>query len=439
MIARLAATGALVIAVVVVALVVLGSGPSYTLRANFQDAGGLVAGDDVLIGPARVGTVNSIGLTGNGQAQVVMGLNGDAAPLRQGTVARVYENSLSGLANRYVVLQPGPSSSAAIPNNGTIGEDHTYSFVSLDQLFDTLDPLTRQGLRNYIRGSAAAIKGKVPQANQTLKYFAPGLASTSQVTAELARDEPAFDGLLVQGAQALQALASRSQTLTQLVANTNATTGAIASQSQALQNALQLFPGALNHTTSTYAGLRTTLDTLDPLVAQAKPSVRRLVQFGTKLTDFVNVAIPTVGQLSALVHNPSGSGDLTQLALAAPSLANLAAKAFPNLVKEMNDSQAQLDYFREYTPDVVAALTNLGQNAANYDANGHYARTQPTFFSFDVNSANQLVARAPFANSYTGLQVVHGRCPGGAVQPTADASAPWKVPGCQPSATPPGP
>jgi phospholipid/cholesterol/gamma-HCH transport system substrate-binding protein len=439
MIARLAATGALVIAVVVVVLVVLGSGSSYTLRADFQDAGGLVAGDDVLIGPARVGTVSSIGLTGNGQAEVVMGLNGDAAPVPQGTVARIYENSLSGLANRYVVLQPGPNSAPQIPNNGTIGLDHTYSFVSLDQLFDTLDPLTRQGLRDYIRGSAASIQGKAPQASQTLKYFAPGLSSTSQVTAELARDEPAFDGLLVQGAQALQALASRSQQLTQLVANTNTTTGAIASQSQALQQALALFPPALNHSTSTYAGLRTTLDSLDPLVAQAKPAVRRLVPFGTKLTAFVNVAIPTIGQLSALVHNPAGTGDLTQLALAAPSLAKLAATAFPNLIKQMNNSQAQLDYFREYTPDVVAALTNLGQTGANYDANGHYARTQPTFFSFDVNGANQLVARAPFANSYNGLQVVHGRCPGGAVQPTSDGSAPWTVPGCRPTATPPGP
>ena len=34
------------------------------------------------------------------------------------------------------------------------------------------------------------------------------------MTAELTRDEPAFDGLLVQGAQAMQALASRSQQLT---------------------------------------------------------------------------------------------------------------------------------------------------------------------------------------------------------------------------------
>ena len=49
------------------------------------------------------------------------------------------------------------------------------------------------------------------------------------------------------------------------------------------------------------------------------------------------------------------------------------------MIKQFNDSQPQVDYLREYTPDVVAALTNLGQAGAYYDANGHYARTQPCF------------------------------------------------------------
>ena len=65
---RVAAVGSLVIAVVVVAVLLLSGGSSYTLRANFADAGGLVSGNLVLMGPATVGTVQSIGLTPNGQA-----------------------------------------------------------------------------------------------------------------------------------------------------------------------------------------------------------------------------------------------------------------------------------------------------------------------------------------------------------------------------------
>jgi len=435
---RVAAVGALACVVALVALLILSSGSTYTVRADFQDASGLVSGNDVLIGPAQVGSVDSVGLTSDGAAEVVMHLDSSARPMHEGTVARIYQNSLSGIANKYVVLEPGPSSAPAIPDGGAIGEDHTYSDVSLDQLFDAFDPLTRAGLRGVIRGEAASLQGRGLDANRTLEYLAPGLASTSEVTAELTREQPAFDRLIVQGAQALQALASRGTELSALIANTNATAAAIAQQSQALQQALTLLPGTLNRSSSTFAGLDTTLDALDPVVAAAKPGAKNLAVFAANLRSLISVAIPTIGELNLLIHNPAGTGDLISLLQEAPSLASVAAVAFPRLLEALNDSQPQLDYLREYTPDVVAALTNLGQASAYYDANGHYVRTQPYFNAFALNGFNQLETRFP-SERYEGLQVVHGRCPGGAVQPSPDRSAPWAVPGCNPAATPPGP
>jgi phospholipid/cholesterol/gamma-HCH transport system substrate-binding protein len=367
-----------------------------------------------------------------------MSLDSNAAPVPEGTIARVYENSLSGSANRYVVLEPGSASAPAIPSGGVIPEVDTRSFVSLDQLFDTFDPLTRAGLSNFIQGEAASIEGRAEAANRTLRYFAPALSSTSNLTAELTRAEPTFDALLVQGARAMQALASRSQQLTQLVSNGAAATGAIAKQSAALEHALSLFPSALTRSTTTFKGLDRTLDALDPLVAASKRGIRRLEPFSAQLRTLVNASIPTIGQLDALIRNPAGSGDLLSLVRATPALARIASSAFPHLIKEMNDSQNQLDTFREYTPDVVAALTNLGQTGGYFDANGHYARTQPVFDAFAVDGFNRLETKPP-SQRYDGLQVVHGRCPGGAVQPTPDGSAPWAVPGCNPASTPPGP
>jgi phospholipid/cholesterol/gamma-HCH transport system substrate-binding protein len=438
MIARVAAVAALTTAIVVVVLVLLGGGPSYTLRADFQDAGGLVVGNQVLMGPATVGSVKSISLTPSGQAQVTMSIDSDAAPLHVGTVARIYENSLSGIANKYVVLEPGASEAPAIQAGGTIAENHTYSFVSLDQVFDALDPLTRAGLRGVIQGEAASIQGKSAQANKTLKYLAPGLASTSNLTAELDRNEPAFDGLLVQGAAAMQALASRSQQLSDLIGETATTTGAIAGQAQNLEHALQLLPGTLTRATGTFAGLRSTLDSLDPVVAESKTASRRLEPFAVSLKDFTQAAVPTVTALSALIHNPAGTGDLTTLLNETPELARLAASAFPHLVQAMDASQNQLDSLREYTPDVVAALTDIGQASAYYDANGHYLRVQPSFFAFGLDGQNQLTDRPP-SERYQGVQNVSARCPGAAVQPAPDGSAPHAVATCNTSSTPPGP
>ncbi len=438
MIARLAAIGALAGAILLVALVLLNGGSSYTVRADFQDASGLVAGNDVQIGAAKVGSVQSVGLTADGEAQAVLRLDPSAGPLPRGTVARIYENSLSGIADHYVALEPGAATGQTIPDGGLIPAADTYSEVSLDQLFDALDPLTRTGLGQLIRGEAASIRGRGHAANRLLEYLAPGLASTSDVTAELTRDEPAFDGLVVEGAQALQALASRSAQLSALVANTDTTAAAIANQSRALQQALALLPGTLSRSTSTFAGLQTTLNALAPLVTRSRVAVRRLEPFAAGLRSLISVAIPTVAQLSSLVDSPSGTGDLTTLALATPGLARAAAAAFPDLIAAMNGSQQQLDYLREYTPDVVAALADLGQLSGYYDANGHYVRAQPTFFAFALNGANQLSSKFP-SQRYQGLQVVDGRCPGGAVQPAPDGSAPQAVPGCTPSSTPPGP
>jgi phospholipid/cholesterol/gamma-HCH transport system substrate-binding protein len=433
--ARLGAAGALLAAVIVIAILVFGSSSPYTVKAQFQNASGLVTGNNVLLGTAAVGTVSGIGLTANGLAQVTLHLHG-VGKLHQGTVARIYEDSLSGIASKYVELEPGPNSAPAIKSGGTIGQGNTYSEVNLDELFNTLNAKTRSGLANLIQGEAASLKGKGQAANRTLQYLAPGLASASQVTKELSRDEPSFDGLLVQGAKAMQALASKSDELTQLVSNTSQTAAAIDRQSAALQQSLDLLPGVLRRSTTTFAGLDTTLNALTPVVNASKPNLAELPEFLASLNTVSKQAQPTVEQLNDLVSNPSGSGDLISLLQSSPSLASVAAKAYPELIKQFEQSNPQLNYLRDYTPDVVAALSNVGQASSYYDANGHYVRTQPDTFALQINGSNELVAQPP-SNRYAGLTHVTQRCPGSAVTPSPDGSTPLVVPGCSSSAAAP--
>jgi phospholipid/cholesterol/gamma-HCH transport system substrate-binding protein len=436
---RGAALVALALGVVLVVLIVTQNSGSYTLHARFQDAGGLVAGNQVFIGPTPVGTVSSIELSPDGGADVTLSLDSGAAPMHEGTVARVYENSLSGVTNKYVVLEPTSNVAPPMKSGGWIAPGNAYSQVSLDELFDTLNGPARNGLRGFIRGQAASIQGRAKEANRTLQYFAPALSSTAQVTGELAKDEASFDGLLVQGAKTFQGLATKTQSLTALIADTASTTGALASRATQLEQALQLAPGALNHSTRTFAGLRQTLDALDPFVAESKVASRRLKPFSESLLRFTQNSVPTIGLLAALIHNPTGGGDLTTLLRDTPKLAAAAVKDFPEIVRSMNYSEPQIEGLREYAPDIVAALSDVGQASANYDANGHYSRTQPFFGAFSVNSSNQLVPLADQGQRYAGLSLAPNRCPGGAVQPSPDGTAPWRVPGCSLTSTPPGP
>ena len=104
---RVLAAAALLAAVAVVAVVLLGSrGGSYTVHARFQNASQLVKGNLVQVAGVPVGKIRSIDLTPDGQADVRMKIT-DAGyrPLRRGTKAVIRQASLSGVANRYIDLQ----------------------------------------------------------------------------------------------------------------------------------------------------------------------------------------------------------------------------------------------------------------------------------------------------------------------------------------------
>jgi ABC-type transporter Mla subunit MlaD len=109
-VARVAAVAALALAVVIVAVVVLGGSGGKTYYIDFQNAGQLVKGDDVQVGGRRIGSVNAITLTNHNLARIKVTINDSYAPLHQGTTALVRATSLSGIANRYIALTPGPRS-----------------------------------------------------------------------------------------------------------------------------------------------------------------------------------------------------------------------------------------------------------------------------------------------------------------------------------------
>ena len=81
-----------------------------------------------------------------------------------------------------------------------------------------------------------------------------------------------------------------------------------------------LLPPTLTQSTATFAGLRSTLDALDPLVEASKPASAAARSSRRMLHKLTNASIPTIAQLNALISNPAGTGDLTSLLQQTPSL-----------------------------------------------------------------------------------------------------------------------
>jgi phospholipid/cholesterol/gamma-HCH transport system substrate-binding protein len=430
-------------AVVLVALLLFTGSSNYTVKVQFLNAGQLVKGNQVEVGGRPIGTVSDIRLAPNGLAEIEITLD-QLKPLHDGTTAVIRSGSLSGIANRFVALAPGPQSAQKIPSGGYIQADRTTSAVDLDQLFNTLDAPTRKGLQDLIQGSAAQYANKSAQANASIRYFNPALSTSSALLRELVRDKVVFERFVSDTSHVVTDLASRSNDLTSLVGNANATAAAIGDENAALATTLSLLPTTLRQANTTFVNLRSTLNDLDPLVAASKPATRQLAPFLRQLRPLVHDSIPTIRDLSLLIHAPGPGNDLTDLTLKSPRLAGLTDTVFPRSITALQKTQTVLEYARPYTPDFAGWLTKFGESANVYDANGHYARIQPIFNAFQFSNTPTGPVLTPNTGSrLAGLQIgKNQRCPGGAMQAPPDKSAPYlETPNfaCDPSTLPPGP
>jgi phospholipid/cholesterol/gamma-HCH transport system substrate-binding protein len=435
-VARVLAVAAIVVAVALAALAMFGNGGGYKVHAVFQTAGQLVKGNEVRVGGSPVGTITDIDLDDQAQAVVTMKIeDDDLSPLHTGTTATIRATSLSGIANRYVSLKPGPNSNEQIADGGQIGSDDTSAPVDLDTLFNTLDAKTRKGLQNVIEGSGTWYEGRGNEANASTKYFAPFLNSTTRLTSELALDEAIFKRFVSDTAATVSAIAERRDDLAGLVASTNTAFRAIGDESASLDRALELLPSTLRKANTTFVNLRSTLDDLDQLVEESKPATKDLARFLGELRPVLSEARPTVADLRALIRSPGSDNDLIELTAKQPRLAQLTASVFPRAIQTLDQAQPVFEYFRGYTHDFASWISDFGQVAANYDANGHYARVQPMFLPTNY-SGGTLTATDP-SQKFNGFETnVKNRCPGGVIQAGADGSSPFSFGGCDPGATP---
>jgi phospholipid/cholesterol/gamma-HCH transport system substrate-binding protein len=437
--ARFLALAALIGAAVLVGLLMFGGDGGYRVTAVFEDAGQLVEGNQVRVGGRPVGTIEDIRLDDDSQAVIELAVEDDMAPLHEGTTATIRTTSLSGIANRFVALQPAPDSAPEIADGGTIGADETSAPVDLDQLFNTLDPKTRKGLRQLVEGQATYYGGRSREARKALEYLSPALSTTSRLTRELVYDDEVFERFVVDTSRVMRTVAQRRDRLSSLVGNANVTAAAIGDENQALGRALDLLPGSLRKANTTFVNLRSTLDDLDPLVAESKPATRDLAPLLRRLRPLVADSRPTIRDLRVLIRTPGANNDLIDLTRKLPRLAQLTGTVFPRAIQTMDRSADFVDTLRQYTPDLAGWFTKFGQAAAAYDANGHYARIQPMFSPFSVNDVTGLLSPVAPQDRLDGFQQRQfRRCPGGAMQPPPDGSAPVAVPGCDPSTSPPG-
>jgi phospholipid/cholesterol/gamma-HCH transport system substrate-binding protein len=422
--ARLAAAAAIAVAIAAVAYVLL-AGSSYVLHARFVDSGQLVTGGSVKVAGRKVGSISSITVTPDGQADVKLSIDdGALTPLHVGTRATIRALGQAGVANRYVDLAPGPPRAPKLRSGSVLPTAQTTSIVNLDAILDSFGPAQRANLQQLIAESANVYAGSgARDFNQMLGRLDPALAELNGFTGELAVDRTQLAQVIHSGAAAAGAIASRRTDLMAAVSNTATSLQAIANERAPLADALTRAPAALDQARTTLADAATALTALRPAlrdVVATAPSLRGFVQ---RIETVLPAATPVVHQLRTELPNVDRS-----LAGLRP-LASIADPALRSAGKALDSARPIARVARFYGSDlllgVFAGLAGIA--TANYDQWGHYARlefTQPYQTSLG-GPLSGLLAKPLLPSLFNLRTRLTRRCPGGNTPPAIDGSSPW--------------
>jgi phospholipid/cholesterol/gamma-HCH transport system substrate-binding protein len=445
---RIAALAALAIVVVALAIILFGGDGSHKYDLVFQNASQLVPDNQVLIGGQAVGSVESIGLTDDNLAEIEVSVD---QQLHEGSTAVIRATSLSGVANHYISISPGPNSNPALKDGATLGLGSTTTEVDLDQFFNTFPTPVRRALGQFVRGNAAIYSNRGKEANQTYKYFGPALNRTNAFVHELNADQKLFERFVVSSSKLSTAVAQRGSELSSAISNASTAFGAIASQNRAFSESLRLLPPFMRQSNTTFVNLRAALDDIDPLVETAKPATKHLASFLSELRPVLSRAVPVFKNLRLSTSRKGFANDTIELLGAVPDVQQRASKAFPHAEQAIADFQPTLNFARAYTPDIFNGFGKLGQVTGAYDGNGHYARVQVLLNLFERNGSSGELEPIPPSQQYNpfGASADARRpCPGGATQSAPDGSNPFTEPPfasgvspseCNPADAPPGP
>jgi phospholipid/cholesterol/gamma-HCH transport system substrate-binding protein len=471
---RIAAVVAIAVAAIALVLLLRGGGEDYRVTAEFQNASQLVTGNEVIIGGHPAGLVKEIELGDEGQALVTFTVDDEFAPLPEGTIATVRQNSLSSVAGRQVqlTLPPAGDAEGEIEDGGTLSQQDTVSAVDLDEVFNTLDTKTVKDFKRVIKGFRDSYEGVSKQANRGFQYANPFLSTSRRVFGELTRDTRAFEQLIVDGARLSGLLSERAGDISGLVGAANSALGAVGRQRADLAESINRLPGFMRQANTTFVNLRAALTDLNPLVEASKPVAERLSPFFSEFRAAASDSVPTIRDLSEIVRRRGARNDLVELTRAQVPLARAGVGsgapdcgsdpladyeaaadddrshgALGESTCALRNQLPQLAHIRAYIPEWVGWFDGFS-TSGTLDASGGIGRISLTLNAFSpglvsgVDITQPLDLAGLLEGTVPGLDLdARARCPGALERDPGDGSTPFTDGGavnCDPAQVPPG-
>ena len=276
------------ILVVAVAVVVLGTRASgdepggYKVRVIFDNAFALVEGEDVRVAGVRVGQLESLDVTEDNRAAVVLDITDPAfQDFRRDASCAIRPQSLIG--ERYIECRPtAPRAAGEAPppplpriERGT-GEgqrllpvERTSRPVDTDLLNNVMRLPQRQRLAIIINEIGAGVAARGDDLNETIRRANPALQATNRVLGILAEQNRVLADLAEDSDRVLAPLARERDSVAGFIENANTTARATAERRADLERTFERLPRFLDE-------LRPTMDRLGSLSGEMAPVLEDL-------------------------------------------------------------------------------------------------------------------------------------------------------------------
>ncbi len=349
----------------------------YFVRAVFDNASTLVAGEDVKVAGVPVGAISDLDVTSEKKAAVTLRIDDtDFVPWKTDASCKVGSQGLIG--EKFVDCEPGSASAQPLPkieDGDGKGErllpvERTSSPVDLDLVNDIMRLPYRQRLSILISEFGAGLAGRGEELNEVIHRANPALRETDQVLKILADQNRTLARLARDSDQALGPIAREREHFADFIVQANTTSVASAERSEDIRRGIELLPGFLSELRPLMADLEDFADQGTPLLTDlnaAAPALGRLIEAQGTLADASRESFPSLGDAlergrPALINARPLIQDLERLGeQAAPVSVNL-----DELTKSLNETGAV-----ERLNDLVYYLALVSNG---FDGLGHYLR-----------------------------------------------------------------
>jgi phospholipid/cholesterol/gamma-HCH transport system substrate-binding protein len=370
------------------ALLVFGTGAgddggTYRVRAIFMNAFSVIPGEDVKIAGVKVGKIESLDVTPDHKAAVVLRIDRPGFDdFRKDAECAIRPQSLIG--EKFVECtptQPRPENAQPPPKLRRIerGEgkgqyllpvSQTSKPVDLDLVNNTLRLPYRERLTIIINELGTGLAGRGGDLRQAIVNANPALKETDKVLRILADQNRTLANLARDGDTILRPLARDRARVADFVTQAARTGEATAERSNALEQNIAKLPAFLRELTPTMQDLGGFAEQATPVftdLGKEAPSINRFIE---ELGPFSEAGIPAFQSLGSAAE--VGGPALTKSKPIITQVGQLAANAKPltnNLASLLTSlkNTGGIERLMDYLFYQVAAING-------FDAYGHYLR-----------------------------------------------------------------